>query len=64
MVGVSYYCQQLTGFPDNGVPGLMSGSQGSPAHFREKSTDRKRSSHQSHYLPLEPFPLGLPGAFS
>ena len=24
---------------DNGVPGLVSGSQSSPAHFRETSTD-------------------------
>ena len=41
-------CQQLTGLPANGVPSLMSGSVGSPAHFRETSTHWKRSSLQLH----------------
>ena len=36
-MGVSCSCQQLTGLPGKGVPGLMSGSRGSPAHFRETS---------------------------
>ena len=42
---VSCSCQQLTGLPNNGVPGFGSSSQGSPAHFRETNTDQKRSSH-------------------
>ena len=34
---VSPSCQQLTGLLSNTVPGLVNGSQGSPAHFREAS---------------------------
>lgn len=37
-----------------GGPGLASGSQGSPAHLRETSSGRKRSSHQSLTHPPEP----------
>lgn len=37
-----------------GGPGLSSGSQGSPAHLRETSSGRKRSSHQSLIHPPEP----------
>lgn len=47
---VSCSCQQLTGLPNNGVPGFGSSSQGSPAHFRETNTDQKRSSHWSPSL--------------
>ena len=57
-------CQQLTGLPANGVPSLMSGSVGSPAHFRETSTHWKRSSHPLHtYLGILSH-SGFPSAFS
>lgn len=62
-VGVSFSCRQLTKLPSHGVLGPARGSQGSPAHFRETSTDQKRSSHQSctHLGSLSH--LGIPGAF-
>ena len=62
-VGVSSCCQQLTGLPNNGVPGVGSSSQGSPAHFRETSTDQKRSSHWSPSLGTF-HTLGSPVPFS
>ena len=38
---VSWSCQQLTVFLDDGVPGLATSSQGSPAHFRETNLTRR-----------------------
>ena len=60
-VGVSCSCQQLTGLPSNG---LVSGSQGSPAQFRETSTDQKRSSPRSHTYLGTLSHLGVLGTFS
>ena len=55
---VSCSCQQPTGLPDYRGPGLASGSQGSPVHLRETSSDGKRSNHQ--LLTYLPEPDGAP----
>lgn len=40
-VDVFCSCQQLTVFLDDGVPGLATSSQGSPAHFSETNVTRR-----------------------
>ena len=40
-MGVSCSCQQLPVFLDDGVSGLATSSQGSPAHFRETNLTRR-----------------------
>lgn len=45
---VSPSCQQLTGLLSNTVPGLVNGSQGSPAHFREASAVEEVKSPVTH----------------
>ena len=60
-MGVSSSCQQLTGLHSND---LVSGSQGSPAQFRQTSNDQKRSRPQSHTYLGTLSHLGVLGTFS